>query len=297
SDVVLADVPLGAGSGRVGLDGREVTAELGFPARQVSASGGGRLETGRIVRAHARIERLELDPLLRRFAPAAHRPASRTGSAQVQAEVPVGRLEAARVEAWITPGDLVIAGERWTGRAPAVIRWERRRLSMADLRLGGQLGTLTASGVGEAESGEGRLALALEDARLPPPLARLGRGQIPADARLTRTALEHGALCATRRAGSLTVAGRAPFDGAMALRARLSGDIAEVARAFDLGGLAGLAVVSAEVGGPWSEPVATGRIETPTFAAAGVTFARVAIPFRLTRTALRVERASARLGS
>ncbi len=296
SEVVLADVPLGTGGGRIGLDGREVTAELTFPARRVRATGSGHLETGRIVRAHAQVERLELDPLLRRFAPVAQHHVSGSVSARVQAEVPVGQLEAARVTAWITPEDLMVAGERWTARSPAVIRWERRRLSMADLRLASPLGTLTASGGVEAERGEGRLALALEDARLPPPLDRVGRGRVQAEARLTRAALEDVSLHARWPAGSLTLGGRAPFDGAMALRARLTGDVAEVARAFDLGGLAGQMVVSAEVGGPVSEPVATGRIEAPTLAAAGVTLARVSVPFRLTRTALRIERASARLG-
>src|SRR5262249_40179950 len=128
SDVVLADIPVGTGGGRLSLNGRDVKAELAFPARRVWATGSGHLETGGIVRAHGRVERLELGPLLRLFAPAAQRHVSGTVAGQVQAEVPVGQLESTRVTAWVAPEDLVIAGERWTARSPAVIRWERRRL-------------------------------------------------------------------------------------------------------------------------------------------------------------------------
>jgi autotransporter translocation and assembly factor TamB len=297
SDVALADVPLGTGGGQLTLNGREVTAELRFPARRVWATGSGQLETGRFIRAHARAERLELDPLLRRYAPAAQRHVSGTVSARVEAEVPVGQLEAARATVWVTPEELVVGGQRWTARFPAVIRWERRQLSLADLRLAGPLGTLTASGVVAAESGEGRLALAVDDARLPPPLDGVGRGRVQAEARLTPTALEDVSLRAGWPAGSLTLGGRAPFEGAMALRAQLTGAVAELAQAFGLGGLAGQAAVTAEVGGPWSAPVAKGRIEVPSFTAAGVTLSRVSVPFQLTATALRIDQASALLGS
>ena len=96
--------------------------------------------------------------------------------------------------------------------------------------------------------------------------------------------------------GTLSLDGRVPFEGPIALRSRLVADGAEVARALGQDRVAGQAIVSADVSGSWREPVASGRLEATALTSAEVTLTGVTVPFRLTPSAIRIADASAVLG-
>jgi autotransporter translocation and assembly factor TamB len=296
TDVSVQDVPLGTGRLQATLNDRDLTADLAFPAMRVSVSAKGRLEGGRVLAAQARVERFNLDPLIARLAPDARPHVRATVSARADAQIPVDHPDTARVTAWITPDDLVVGGERWTARSAAVVRWEGEGLSLERLEVRGPLGTLSAEGGVDRRSGDGRVAVRLEDARLPPPLDRVGRGTVRGEARLTRTALEGVSLRARWPRWALTADGRIPFEAAMTLRSQLTADVAEVARIWALDGIAGHATGSADITGPWRTPVASGRLEVPTLTVPGQALARVRVPFQLTPSTLRIDHASAFVG-
>jgi autotransporter translocation and assembly factor TamB len=295
--ISLHGVALGTGQLNATLRERDLTAEVAFPAMRVSAAAKGRLEGGHVLAAQARVERLDLDPIVARLAPDA-RPYVRAAlSARAEAEIPVDRPETARATAWLTPDELVVGGERWTARSAAVVRWESERLSLDPVELRGPRGTLRAEGGVDRRSGDGRVAVGLEDARLPPPFDGLGRGVVRGEARLTRAALEGVAVRARWPTWALTADGRIPFEAAMVLRSELTADVAELARVQGVAGVAGQAQVSADITGPWREPVASGRLEAPILTIAGQTLTQVRVPFQLTPSTLHVEQARALLGA
>ena len=296
SDVSLHEVRLGTGRLQATLNGRDLTADLAFPAARLSASTRGRLEPGQVLTVLARVERFDVDPILAQLAPEARPHVRAAVSTRVEAELPLDRPEATRGTAWISPDELAVAGERWTTGAPAVVRWDSERLSVEQLQVRGPRGTLSAEGAVDRRSGDGRAAARLEDAQLPPPLDRMGRGAVRGEVRLSRTALEDVSLQARWPTWTLTADGRIPFEAPVALRSRLTADVAEVGRIGGLAGLAGQAVVSADVQGPWRTPTASGRIEVPTLTVAGQSLARVMVPFQFARSTVRIDRASALLG-
>jgi autotransporter translocation and assembly factor TamB len=295
-DVSLDSVLLGPGRLDVGVTGRDLTAALEFPTMRLSATGHGRLEEGRTVTAQARLERANLDPIVARVAPAARGQVLGSVSARAEAEVPLWRPGEIRMTASITPDELVVAGARWTTRSPAVVRWDRGRLTVDQFRAEGPPGTITASAVMEAGGSDARIALGLEQARLPPPLDRATPGEVRGEARLTRTGLEAVSIRGRWLVGTLFLDGRVPFEGPIALRGRLTGDGAELARTLGQDRVAGQAIVSADVSGPWREPVASGRLEATAFTSADMTITGVTVPFRLTPSAIRIADARAVLG-
>jgi autotransporter translocation and assembly factor TamB len=297
TDVTVHDVALGSGHLRAALNGRELTADLGFPAKRLSVSVQGRVQAAGALAAHARIERFVLDPLIARLAPEARPHVRATVSARAEVELPLDRPEATRVTAWITPDDLIVGGGAWMARSPAIVRWDGGRLSLERLQVRGPYGALSAEGTVDRHSGGGRLALLLEEAQLPPPLDGTGRGSVRGEARFTKAALEDVSLRARWPTWELTADGRIPFEATMTLRSRLTADVAEVARIRGLDGIGGRAVASADIGGPWRTPTARGRIEMPVLTVAGQAFTRVRIPFELTRSSLRIDHASALLGA
>ncbi len=295
-DVSLDGVLLGPGRLDVGVTGRDLTAAVEFPAMRLSATGHGRLEEGRTVTAQARLERANLDPIVARVAPAARGQVLGNVSARAEAEVPLWRPGEIRMTASITPEELVVAGGRWTTRAPGVVRWDRGRLTVDQFRAEGPPGTITASAVMEAGGSDARIALGLEQARLPPPLDRATPGEVRSEARLTRTGLEGVSIRGRWQVGTLSLDGRVPFEGPIALRGRLTADGAELARTLGQDRVAGQAIVSADVSGSWREPVASGRIEAAALTSAGVTLTGVTVPFRLTPSTIRITDAHAVLG-
>jgi autotransporter translocation and assembly factor TamB len=295
-DISLGGIPVGRGRLDLDLAGRDLTAALEFPAMGLSATGHGRLEDGRTFVAQARLERADLDPIVARMAPAARGRVLGHVSARAEAEVPLGRPEAIRLTGSITPDELVVAGGRWTTRSPAVIRWDRGRLTVDQLRAEGPPGTITASAVMEAGGSDARIAIGLEQARLPPPFDRATPGEARGEARLTRTGLEAVSVRGRWPAGTVSLDGRVPFEGPIALSGRLTADAAEVARALGRDHVAGQAMVSADLSGSWREPVATGRIEATALTSAEATLTGIAIPFRLTPSTIRITDARALLG-
>ncbi len=295
-DVSLGGVPFGSGRLDVGVTDRDLTAALEFPAMGLSATGHGRLEEGRTVTAQARLERTNLDPIVARLAPAARGRVLGRVSARAEAEVPLWRPGEMRMTASITPDELVVAGGRWTTRSPAVIRWDRGRLTVDQFRAEGPPGTITASAVMEAGGSDARIAIGLEQARLPPPFDRATPGEVRGEARLTRTGLEAVSIRGRWPVGTVSLDGRVPFEGPIALRSRLMADVAEVARALGQDRVAGQAIVSADLSGSWREPVATGRIEATALTSAEVTLTGVTVPFRVTPSTIRIADARAVLG-
>ena len=145
---------------------------------RLSATAQGRLEEGRTLTAQARLERADLDPIVAQAAPAARGRVLGSVSARAEAEVPLWRPGEIRMTASITPDELVVGGGRWTTRSPAVIRWDRGRLSLDQFRAEGPPGTLIASAVMEAGGSDTRIALGLEQARLPSPFDRVTPGEV-----------------------------------------------------------------------------------------------------------------------
>jgi len=295
-DVSLGGVLLGPGRLDAGVTGRDLTMALEFPAMGLSATGRGRLEEGRTVTAQARLERANLDPVVAQLAPAARGQVLGSVSARAEAEVPFWRPEEIRMTASITPDELVVAGARWTTRSPALVRWDHGRLTADRFRVEGPLGTITASAVMEAGGTDARIALGLEQARLPPPLDRVTPGEVRAEARLTKDALEAVSIRGRWPVGTVSLDGRVPFEGPLALRTRLIADGAELARALGQDRVTGQAIVSADVSGSWREPVASGRLEATALTHAEVTLTGVTVPFRLTPSAIRIADSRAVLG-
>ena len=295
-DVSLGGVLFGTGRLDVGVTGRDLMAALEFPAMGLSATSHGRLEEGRTVTAQARLERANLDPIVARVAPTARGRVLGRVSARAEAEVPLWRPGEIRMTASITPDELVVAGARWTTRSPAVVRWDRGRLSVDQFRAEGPPGTVTASAVMEAGGSDARIAVGLEQARLPAPLDRAMPGEVRGEARLTRTALEAVSIRGRWPVGTLSLDGRVPFEGPITLRSRLMADGAELARTLGQDRVAGQAIVSADVSGSWREPVASGRIEAAALTSAELTLTGVTVPFRLTPSTIRIVDARAVLG-
>ena len=295
-DVSLGGVLLGPGRLDVGVTGRDLTTALEFPAMGLSATGRGRLEEGRTVTAQVRLERANLDPIVARLAPAARGQVLGSVSARAEAEVPFWRPEELRMTASITPNELVVAGGRWTTRSPALVRWDRGRLTVDRFRAEGPMGTLTASAGMDAGGSDTRIALGLEQARLPPPLDRATPGEVRAEARLTGTALEAVSIRGRWPVGTVSLDGRVPFEGPIALRSRLVADGGELARTLGQDRVAGQAILSAEVNGSLREPVASGRLEAATLTSADITLTAMMVPFRLTPSAIRIADARAVLG-
>jgi autotransporter translocation and assembly factor TamB len=295
-DISLGGIPMGRGRLDLELASRDLTAALEFPAMGLSATGHGRLEAGRTFVAQARLQRAGLDPIVARIAPAVRGRVAGIVSARAEAEVPLWRPGEIRMTASITPDELVVAGGRWTTRSPAVIRWDRGRLTVDQFRAEGPPGTLTASAVMEAGGSDARIALGLEQARLPPPLDRVTPGEVRGEARLTRSGLEAVSVRGRWPVGTVSLDGRVPFDGPIALRGRLVAEGAELARTLGQGRVAGQAIVSADVSGSWREPVASGRIEAAALTSAGVTLTGVTVPFRLTPSTIRIGDARGVLG-
>jgi hypothetical protein len=295
-DVALGGVLLGPGRLDAGVTGRDLTATLEFPAMGLSATGQGRLEEGRTVTVQARLERADLDPILTRVAPAARGRVLGRVSVRAGAEVPIWRPGEIRMTASITPDELVVGGRRWTTRSPAVVRWNRGQLSLDQFRAEGPPGTITASAVMEAGGSDTRIAIGLEQARLPPPLDRVPPGDVRGEARLTRTGLEAVSIRGRWPVGTVSLDGRVPFEGPIGLSGRIIADAAEVTRALGQDRVAGQTIVAADVSGSWREPVAAGRLEAAALTSAEVTLTGVTVPFRLTPSAIRIADAHAVLG-
>ena len=144
-DVVLAGLGLGRGTADVAVRGGEVTADLAFPGRRLTATAGGRL-TGSALTARAAIEELALVSLLRELAPATASRVEGTVSARATARIPVATPRATTATLTVEPHRLVLAGERWESRGPVELRWGEDGLRLDRLELQGRTGVVTGAG-------------------------------------------------------------------------------------------------------------------------------------------------------
>ncbi len=140
------------------------------------------------------------------------------------------------------------------------------------------------------------LSLALDDARLPGALAELGRGTVRSDVRLG------GGLELTRfdaRWPSLTAAasGRVRDDGAIEFTGRVDADLAGLGPALKISGMAGRATLTADGRGRAEAIEAAGAVRASRIQVRGAAVSDVELPFRLSRSSVRIERARARLGA
>ena len=263
----------------------------------LSATGHGRLEEGRTFVAQARLQRAGLDPIVARIAPAVR-----------------GRVAGIVVRARGGRGSPVAAGRDPDDGVDHPGRARRRGWSLDDSLAGSRpLGPRAAHGgpvPGRRPAGDDhgiRRHGSRRERR--PHRARAGAGTAAAAARPGHpgrgagrrrgspgTGLEAVSIRGRWPVGTVSLDGRVPFEGPIALRSRLMADGAELARTLGQDRVAGQAIVSADVSGSWREPVASGRIEATALTSAEVTLTGVTVPFRLTPSTIRIADARAVLG-
>jgi autotransporter translocation and assembly factor TamB len=284
---------LGLGDGTLGVRtrGRALQAELAFPSRALRVEASGPLRPGSTIAAQIALDALALRPLLADLrSPAADHVDGRV-SARGELTIPFDDPARARGLLRVQPEGLRLLGEPWTSRGPITIAWQGDRARVDQLRLDGPAGTLTASGAlggPEAET----FVVALDNARLPGALTRLGRGAARAEIRLVRSGLEVARLDA-RWPGLVASATGHVRDGTVALDATADGDLARL----PLDGLDGKASLSLRVRGAVDAPQATGRLHAPRVQASGVVLTDVGIPLRFSPNVLSVEDGHALLGT
>jgi autotransporter translocation and assembly factor TamB len=296
TDVAVARVPLGSGTGTVKLRGRSVEADVGFPARRLTASAQGHVGEGSVFAVRAALDALEVAPLVRTLAPAVAGHVDGVVSADARLEVPGSQPAAGRGVIRLDPVRLRLAGEPWESRGPVVLRWTGSSVALERLHLEGAAGALTGSGTLTQDGREGRLALALANARLPAALGALGRGTARVEARLSGDIVELTRAEARWPAINAEASGQFALDGPLALRGRLLADLGPVAAARRWGGVTGRAMLALEARGRWDAPDVAGRLEAPALGVAGTTLAGVEVPFRVVGKTLEVEWATAALG-
>jgi hypothetical protein len=140
----VGGVALGRGSVKAAIRDGVLTSAADFPDARISATASGRLAPGSAVAVTARVQELELAPLVGRFAPEGLGPVQGAVSMVAELLVPVSDPMAATGRAQLDPLRLTLAREEWQGaillrREPALLRVDR-------LTLRSRLGAMTASG-------------------------------------------------------------------------------------------------------------------------------------------------------
>jgi len=290
-----AGVSLGAGQAEVRLRGAALDGELSFPTRRLRATARGRLEAGGAINATLVLDDLALAPLLREIGSGAADQVEGRVSARGEASIPLARPASGRGVLRVTPAALHLLGEPWTSAGPLVLRWEGPRVIVERFRLEGPAGRLDASGA-LAGPDPHALSIALVNARLPGALGALGRGEARAEARLDGGDVELSRLDAQWPGLTAAASGRVRGDGAVALTARVEGELARLGPALGVDGLAGGATLTLEGRGRTDALEATGSLRAPQIQVRGATVTDVDVPLRVTRSSLRVENGQARLG-
>ncbi|RPH99253.1 MAG: hypothetical protein EHM71_18455, partial [Zetaproteobacteria bacterium] len=148
----------------------------------------------------------------------------------------------------------------------------------------------------QPESARGRFRLAARQLGLPGELNRLGVGELTA-AGTFRDAAATLTEAAGRWPGlQLGASGVLGAEGPTRLRFTLDADLGTAAPAWDLRGVAGLAVAQGEVNGRWSDLELAAEARAAPITVAGVTLDTLHVPFRLRGTTLAIDSATASLG-
>jgi autotransporter translocation and assembly factor TamB len=293
--VSVAGVSLGAGQSDVRLRGQTVEGDLSFPGRRLRARATGRLESGGTITGKVELDDLALQPLLRELGSAAADHVEGRVSSRAELSIPLGQPGSGRGVVRLMPDGLRLLGEPWTSQGPIVLRLEGPRLTIEHLRLDGPAGRFSARGsLGGPDNRE--LSLALDNARLPGALAELGPGTVRSDVRLG------GGLEVTRfdaRWPSLTAAasGRVRDDGAIEFTGRVDADLAGLGPALEISGMAGRATLTVDGSGRGEAIEAAGAARASAIQVRGAAVSEVELPFRVSRSSVRIERARARLGA
>ena len=290
-----AGVALGAGQAQVRVRGTALDGELSFPTRRLRATARGRLEAGGALDATLALDDLALSPLLRELGAGAAEQVDGRVSSRGEASIPLAQPGSGRGVLRVTPDGLRLLGEPWTSAGPLVLRWEGPRVVIERLRLEGPAGRLDATGA-LAGPEPHALSVALVNARLPGALGEIGRGEARAEIRLDGGDVELGRLDAQWPGLTAAASGRVRGDGAVALTTRVEGELARLGPALGVTGLAGRATLTAEARGRTDALEATGALLAHQIQVRGATVSDVDLPWRLTRSSLRVENGRARLG-
>ena len=294
--VSAAGVSLGAGRSEVRLRGQALEAELSFPARRLRARAAGRLEAGGALTSSIELDDLALQPLLRELGSAASDHVEGRVSGRAELSIPLGQPESGRGVVRLMPDALRLLGEPWASQGPIVLGWQGPRLTVEHLRLDGPAGSFSAAGSLAGPDDRG-LALALENARLPGPLAELGQGTVRSEMRLGGGGLELMRLDARWPRLTAVASGRAHGDGAIELSGRVDADLAGLGPLIGISGMMGRATLTADARGRGQAIEAAGAVRAPRIQVGGAPMTDVELPFRLSRSSLRIERAQARLGA
>jgi translocation and assembly module TamB len=294
--VSATGVALGDGRAEVRVRGEALEGELSFPARRLRVTAAGQLNAGATLATRLELDDVALPPLLRELGSGAADHVDGRLSVRGEASVPLGQPSGGRGIVRVTPDGLRLLGEPWTSRGPIVLRWEGPRLAVERFRLDGAAGSLTVAGAITSADNQA-LSLALDNARLPGALAGLGRGTVRADVRLGGEALELSRLDARWPGLTATASGRARADGAVELGGRADADLAGLAPALGIPGLGGRATLLADARRRDGVIEAAGSLRAPRIALPDAALSGLEVPFRVSGSTLRVERAQATLGA
>jgi hypothetical protein len=145
-DVAVAGILLGRGVADLSVDGAALRGDVAFPEARVTATSQGRLDGAAVIATRVMVADLEVEPLLRQFRPDLVGTVTGRLSAVATLDVPAAAPRDTRGLLRLEPVLLEVAGERWQGRGPILVRREPGRLILERLELGGRLGTASATG-------------------------------------------------------------------------------------------------------------------------------------------------------
>ncbi|HXJ80761.1 MAG TPA: translocation/assembly module TamB domain-containing protein, partial [Candidatus Methylomirabilis sp.] len=294
--VSVAGVSLGAGRSEVHLRGQALEGQLSFPARRLHGKVAGRVEASGTLTSSLEIENLALQPLLRELGSGAAEQVEGRVTTRADLVIPLAQPEGGRGVIHVQPEDLRILGQPWVSPAPILLRWEGPRLIVERFRLEGPAGVLTASGAIVSPDHDG-LSLALDNARLPGAMAGLGKGTVRSDVRLAAGGLELTRLDASWPALTASASGRAKDDGTIEFNSRIEADLAGLGPVIGMSGVTGRATLAAEARGSGEAIEVAGAVRAPGITVRGATVSDIELPFRVSRSSVRIERAKARLGT
>lgn len=157
--VWLSGIPVGDGTARLALQGRDFRATLAFPRFGLTGTAVGPLDQDGALDLRLLVKDLALAPLAGQALPENIPPVSGRVSAVAQATVPFRDPAAARMRLTLDPIRLSVEGEDWENRGPVVLRWEEGTLLVDQLQLASRWGSLIGGGRLDP-SGEIELSLA-----------------------------------------------------------------------------------------------------------------------------------------
>jgi autotransporter translocation and assembly factor TamB len=294
--VTAAGLSLGAGAMDVKVHGNALQADLGFPARKLTIDAAGRLEAGAAITARLALDDLALRPLLQELGTGGADQVDGRVSSRGEASIPLASPASGRGSLRVSTDGLRLLGEPWASHGPIAIRWENSRAWIEQCRLDGPAGALSASGVLTGPDGS-RVSLALDNARLPGALAELGRGRATVD-----VAVAGGAIDVTRLDAQwpgVRVAGGARLRGdeVLGIEARVDAELARLRPIIGISAIDGRATLSAEARGRWDAIEGTGQLRSASVQVLGASVTAIDVPFRFSRTALRIPEAQATIGA